>query len=427
MSFFKTPFFIIAVIAGVSAVALIILGLHNLPLNRETKLAPKTETSSLVPAGKAVETGTPPATPPNTAHEGILSLAQAVAGFFYDCQEQTSFGDCMDGRVHEILKTYTTKDALVAVQTLEDTDPTIRIACHEVVHAIGRETFAKEKTIHDSFAACDQTCHSGCYHGAMERFLRGDATNVPEEERAHISEGELAQKITTACVPDAPINLRFQCLHGLGHAILFYISYDLPKALGYCDKLSTSWDRASCWGGAFMENIHSATPEKRYLSTADYHFPCSVIDVKYRSDCYVMQTTRMAEMGLGRPQIIVECEKAAAYRLQCLQSLGRDASNDVRAGNGASIVTLCESIPDADGLRACLRGVAYALADNTWDGTYAFPFCGGFKNPGDREYCYSLSTGYLKSMLLVAKEKIQKDCVKFVPADALCTSETGKL
>lgn len=418
----KTSFFVIALIAIASAAVLISLGMRESPHGVK-----KTEISSLIPAGQDT------AAPPLTAEEKKMpqkkteSSADAVAGFFHDCQTGANFSNCMDAYFEDFLKIHTTKEALAAVQTLEDTDSTIRVACHEVVHAIGRETFAKEKTIHDSFAACDQTCHSGCYHGAMERFLRGNDFSTSDEEQAHISESELAQKLITACPVNNPINLRFQCLHGLGHAVVFYIDYNLPKALGYCDKLPTDWDRASCWGGAFMENIHSATPEKRYLSITDYHFPCSVIDTKYRSDCYVMQTTRMAEMGLQRPQIIIECEKAGIYRLQCLQSLGRDASNDVRAGSGASVVTLCESISDADGLRACLRGVAYALADNTWNGTYVFPFCGEFKNPADREYCYSLSTSYLKSMLLVAKEKIQGDCTKFVPTDALCINEAGKL
>ena len=90
--------------------------------------------------------------------------------------------ECLDGLFRDALKKHSTLDALQLIQRLEATDTDLRRDCHPVVHAIGRETFLLKGTIHDSFSACDQTCHSGCYHGAVERFLRGDDLYAQTDE-----------------------------------------------------------------------------------------------------------------------------------------------------------------------------------------------------------------------------------------------------
>jgi len=44
-----------------------------------------------------------------------------------------------------------------------------------------------------------------------------------------------------------------------------------------------------------LEQSGILTPETRDLSPTDYHYPCDKVDIKYRSECYVMQTSRMAD------------------------------------------------------------------------------------------------------------------------------------
>jgi len=85
-------------------------------------------------------------------------------------------------------------------------------------------------------------------------------------------------------------------------------------------------------GGVFMENVFNATLESRDLSPTDYHYPRNRLDPKYRSECYVMQTSRMSEMGLTTAEVFRECEKAGEFRESCMLSAGRDLSNDVRFG-----------------------------------------------------------------------------------------------
>lgn len=326
-------------------------------------------------------------------------------------------GDCLDKLLREFLKIHTSIEALAEIQELGEKDTSLRLSCHPIVHAIGRETFSQKKTVHDSFSACDQTCHSGCYHGAMERFLRGDLAS--EDEAAHLSEEEIKIKAEGACDPSQPLRFRFQCLHGLGHALMFFLDYNLLSSLQSCDVQSDGWSRSSCYGGVFMENVFSATPEKRDLSSADYHYPCSKLDPKYKSDCYMMQTTRMSEMGLNLDRLFEECKKADMYRQICMQSIGRDLSNDARINDPRLTSAKCEKVFLED-RQACTRGVVLALEDNTWDGKYSFPFCASFQAEPDQRYCFQIATAYLKNTFEKSAADVIKECQKYSPENKIC-------
>jgi hypothetical protein len=212
----------------------------------------------------------------------------------------------------------------------------------------------------------------------------------------------LKSKAAVACDPKIAARLKFQCLHGLGHALLFFSRYRLAQSLEVCDVLPSSWSRSSCYGGVFMENVFNATPETRDLSPTDYHYPCNKVDAKYRYECYMMQTSRMTEMGLSTEQIFKECEKAKDFREPCETSIGRDLSNFVRVG------------------QSCMAGVVYALIDNTWDGRYALPFCAAFSGESDQDACYSMSGKYLSDTFEKSTAEIAKDCSKHLSRPARC-------
>jgi hypothetical protein len=340
------------------------------------------------------------------------SLAQVKA-----CLRQSESAECLDKLFREMLKTHSTEQALALIQSFAAQDPELRRDCHPVVHAVGRETFRLKGNIHDSFSACDQTCHSGCYHGSVERFLRGE--EIYSQATKHPSQAELKQKAATACDSKLPGRLRFQCLHGLGHALLYFSRYQLTPSLEACDALAEDWSRASCYGGVFMENVASATPESRDLSPTDYHYPCNRVIEKYRGECYVMQTSRMVEMGLSTPELFRECAKAGAHRAQCSLSVGRDLSNHVRTGDTAGVAGKCGLAQGEDRL-ACIRGVVYALIDNTWDGRYAWPFCAALAGNDDQRGCMRESFEYLRYTFEKAPGEITNDCRRFADAPRRC-------
>ena len=206
---------------------------------------------------------------------------------------------------------------------------------------------------------------------------------------------------------------------------MFFSGYKLQSSLEICDVFSDDWARASCYGGVFMENVFNAAPEKRDLSPTDYHYPCNRLDRKYRDECYVMQTSRMTEMGLSIETIFQECAKAGDFHLQCAVSIGRDLSNDVRLGQVRASAEKCERA-GAEPRRACIRGAVYALIDNTWDGRYALPFCAALGQESDQSVCYRESVDYLKETFETPPAEIAKDCAKHLAQPKLCVELAGK-
>ncbi|OGF82518.1 hypothetical protein A3B18_00910 [Candidatus Giovannonibacteria bacterium RIFCSPLOWO2_01_FULL_46_13] len=373
---------------------------------------------SIIPENVIGNPTPPPASPNEEKNDEEALNANITAQSILNCLGKAGeSGNCLDLLFRAYLKTKTPVEALALATKLGNENSTILLSCHPVVHAIGRETFLQKKTVHDSFAACDQTCHSGCYHGAMERFLRGELAS--EDQNAHISEEEVKEKTKSACDLNQPLRFRFQCLHGLGHALMFFLDYDLEGSLGSCDAYPDGWSRSSCYGGVFMENVFTASPEKRDLSATDYHYPCSKLADQYKADCYMMQTTRMSEMGLNTDRLFEECKKAANYRLLCMQSIGRDLSNDARIGAPKPVAEKCEKVSSED-RQACTRGVVYALEDNTWDGKYGFPFCAAFTSAEDQKYCFMIAKAYLQNTFETTQAQIQTQCTQFAPANNIC-------
>jgi len=354
-----------------------------------------------------------PATPSAPARPSVTPSAAALKA----CLSRPDAGNCLDALFHDFFLTHTTIDALALVERLGQVDAELRLVCHPVVHAVGRETFRLKKTIHESFAACDQTCHSGCYHGAIERFIRGDAVEAGIFK--HVSIVELENRAAQACDATVPYRFRFQCLHGLGHALMYFSGYKLTTALGICDKLPDQWSQTSCYGGVFMENVFSATPERRDVSRTDYHSPCAQVDSKYGADCYIIQTWRMSEMGLSTERLFEECRRAGEFRGRCMQSIGRDLSNDARTKNPRLAAEKCE-LGTGEDRHACIRGVVFALIDNTWDGRYALPFCATLRAAKDVGYCFSQSTQYLRATFEKSPLQVAAECGRYTAEMGVC-------
>jgi hypothetical protein len=331
----------------------------------------------------------------------------------------SSSGACLDDLFRRFLDDHSTAEALALLESYSAQDRTVLVGCHPIAHAIGRGTFAAEGTVDKAFAACNFTCQSGCYHGAMERFLRGDAPSC--SGHAHIDLNEVRDRVTRACDPALADTLEFQCLHGLGHALMYFSGYDLEASLGMCDATADAWTQSSCYGGVFMENVVSAMPEMRDLSGTDYHYPCSKLNVQYKDDCYLMQTSRMVEMGLSIAQLFEQCRLAGQFKQTCMISIGRDLSNVARAGDPGYAADQC-AIGAGEEREACTRGAVYALVDGTWDGTYALPFCASFPDAEGMNYCFGAAVRYLQTTYRKDAAAIQDECARFVPDNLACSA-----
>lgn len=211
---------------------------------------------------------------------------------------------------------------------------------HVLAHGIGIAGGKRGGDIASTFRMCDPSNQSGCYHGVIQAyFAAAQKIGAPE--------------VNALCEPFRGPNadrwIRFQCVHGMGHGLEMIYEHNLKESLSGCDLLADGWDRRSCYGGAFMENIvnvsmpkhpahdmamhmnmamnRSAKPFKP-IDPADPLYPCSALGSRYQDACYEMQTSVILYLNHGNiGDAAKTCDTAPGrMRLICYQSLGRDIS-----------------------------------------------------------------------------------------------------
>lgn len=287
--------------------------------------------------------------------------------------------------------------------------------CHQQAHYIGRVGYRVQKE--KVFKECDASCHSGCYHGAMESFLNERGTE------------NLAANIDAICkLFDTRFGI-FECLHGVGHGVLAYVDYDLPDGIAQCKELSDSFGQVSCIGGAFMENILTGqglgasskeTHKTSWVNNTDPHFPCDKIDQGYevQYQCYQMQTSWMLTLyHYDFDKVAAECLKAPVNMIPvCFKSFGRDVAGHTLR-DPSRIVPLCEKVPKTQAYYdQCMSGAVNVIVD-FWGpglGGQATELCKLAPEPG-KKVCYTVLAGRLRDLFSVP-ERRKEVCAGFEDA-----------
>lgn len=286
------------------------------------------------------------------------------------------------------------------------------IDCHQEAHLIGR--LAYEQFGASVFQEGDASCHSGFYHGALEAFLAEKGTT------------NLAKNVENVCDAFPTLFGRFECLHGIGHGLMAYENYDLPQTLRVCDLLATDYDRNSCYGGVFMENIVAAQGfgaipgHDTTWTNKDPHFPCNAIDQSQsvQFQCYQMQTSWMLTLfAYDFDRVIPECLKAPANMISvCFKSFGRDAAGHTLR-NPQKIRDICEKVPqDMDYYRQCVIGAINVIVD-FWGGglaTQGTELCTLLPEKG-KDPCYTTLASRLRDIFKEEKKRSAM-CADFEPA-----------
>lgn len=304
------------------------------------------------------------------------------------------------------------KLAMRSLERLGDRSPEVRRDGHIYAHGIGIAAGQSDQPTLEAFTSCSEAFQSGCYHGVIQAHFAKLSTVGPRE-------------VDGLCAPftgDSNRWLRFQCVHGIGHGLTMLNAHHLPKALAGCDMLSDAWDRSSCYGGAFMENIVNATaphhpahklagnapgthdhpshdhaadpdgdsPTAKYkaLEPADPHYPCSSMAQKYLFACYQMQTSVILYLNRGDIKATSgTCESAPrGLKAVCFQSLGRDISSRTLQGHAESI-RLCTIAPQQY-QPWCFTGLVKNFIDITSRESDGHDFCAKVPGTANRSFCY---------------------------------------
>jgi len=113
------------------------------------------------------------------------------------------------------------------------------------------------------------------------------------------------------------------CVHGIGHAMMYLNDYDIPSALEYCELLEKDSLKYYCATGAYMEYI--ANYDEEESKTKSLLYPCDKSD--YPAACfrykmfYVMLRQYQRDGSLN--EIVDACEQLEGkYRLGCFHGIG---------------------------------------------------------------------------------------------------------
>jgi hypothetical protein len=256
--------------------------------------------------------------------------------------------------------------ALALLATDDSRMPQVHGDCHQIAHWIGHAGLARyHGNAAEALAHGGMTCNSGYYHGVIERSFSG----LPRSEVVH--------KARTLCTTSAVTKddfLLYQCVHGLGHGLMIYSGDDLPWALRACHKLQTSFDRVSCTGGVFMQNLDTGMITSRFLKPKDPLYPCPIVAERDKVYCYLMVTSRINTLdGYNWKRTAGWCRKSEpGWVATCFQSYGRDASGATQY-HPKETIHLCSLA--GSGENECLYGASRDYANNYAGGTQAAVLC----------------------------------------------------
>ena len=232
--------------------------------------------------------------------------------------------------------------------------------CHNAAHEAGRVAY--EAFGPAAFVLSGHECQAGSMHGATEALFADRGT------------ARLAEDVNAVCSSAPNPFVLHQCLHGIGHGLMAWTTYEIHEALELCNVIGNTSGRGSCYSGVFMENVVGGLSglmghQTEYLSADDPHFPCDVIAPRYAPDCYFYQTSHMLYVfGGDHASVAGECDRLTGRsRTLCFGSYGRDVGAATR-GDPAGAVRLCNHAPAGADRVQCISG---AVQDRFWEPTGA--------------------------------------------------------
>lgn len=342
----------------VAGMALVLLGVGIMAAS-----APAGEPASaatLGPAWVGALAAPEPVAPADPAEVAFVREACARAA-------PSELDECLLASLERILAEEGAGQAFAMLEALAE-EPRVAQLGHPLAHDLGRFAFRHHGSAEAAFLVCPPNMASGCYHGVLEAYVRGLGGALDADALGDVC----GRAVLEARGPFG----QFQCLHGMGHGLMMYAGYDLDRSLALCDLLRSEWERGSCHGGVFMENIASAIGVQRFRDDAhDPHaghhghsrgapdptrplHPCDAVDARYGSACFLIQTAAILHFnGHDFAAAFAACDAAPApFVPDCYRSMGRDISG---ATDRDAIRTLELCDLGAEGHRVhCVSGAA---------------------------------------------------------------------
>jgi|SRR3989344_5057534 len=278
--------------------------------------------------------------------------AQNSKFFIYECDQSNPESiDCQQKKYVESVNDKGFSETFKVLRSDYESSNSVRANCHQITHAIGREAAVKFKTIEAAYERGDNFCWSGFYHGVMEAVAKDYGREGINNNLESICSKSASERKYSF--------YHFNCVHGLGHGLMAVNGDELFDVLKLCDKYRDDWEKRSCYGGAYMENIMNAIQmggESKYLKNDEPMYPCTAVDDRYKQECYLMQTSQaLRVLNYDHEKVFQLCADSGEYSKVCYQSLGRDASGN-STSNIEQTVAVCMKGKDQPAKENCFIG-----------------------------------------------------------------------
>lgn len=369
----------------------------------------------------------------------------------------TAKSDCYEEVLLSLVEQRQIRLAMGTLSQIGQLDHDVRRIGHDYSHVIGISAWRPGQDLGEAYEQCTELFQSGCYHGVVQVYL--SAKGISEE-----SVPGLCDSIAGA---RRDLFLRFQCVHGIGHGMVMLNANHLPMALEGCDLLRDTWDRDSCYGGAFMEfilagrgmshgehaahvaeeltaadtsgggHVHEEPPAADAHAghemparepfaarrTGDLLYPCNAIGEAYQRACYGMQAGIMVEqVGLDFARVAAGCDGAPARWIpSCYQGIGTYVSGATTLDPVASINHCNRGNPEYQPW--CFIGVVKNFIDVTARPEDGLDFCRRVGIEANRVACY-VAVGEQLSVLERDSARREAFCAR-LPSDAALACRFG--
>jgi hypothetical protein len=346
-----------------------------------------------------------------SASSDSIALAKQIFDF---CRRAENRSKCYEEALAAPARSGRVKTAMGALNLIATADPDIRRTGHVYAHAIGIAAGGAGGDISKTFTQCSESFQSGCYHGVIQAWFSGiDSLNAADANAlcAPFRSNERDRWMRFQCVHGMGHGLTMLYEHdlpkGLAGCDLLTEWWDRHSCYSgaFMENIvnvtmphhpASSIPHASADNGEHKDHAphaaeHHGPAAFKAIDPSDPLYPCSVMAERYLSACYEMQTSVMLHNNKGDiAGAAKSCEGAPpAMRTTCFASLGRDISSYSQQNHTEAIrmcslaapkyqpwcyfglvknfidlearpqdgLSLCRSIPTADGKAMCYQAV----------------------------------------------------------------------
>ncbi len=201
---------------------------------------------------------------------------------------------CLEERYEHYTNRSGVDSALNLLRLHISDEPRFEGACHSVMHHIAHIAVHQFKDFGNAMYHGTTLCQNGYYHGVVEEYLRNENADA-------LSPEELRNFCSTSLSATSSAMDTLNCVHGIGHALMYMTRNNLPKSLIRCGDFLNDHMRSQCLTGAFMQESFIATSSKK--SDIDKHV-ISCTQSQNQDECFISLSAKVISESGANGKIV---------------------------------------------------------------------------------------------------------------------------